>query len=34
MRAQLERILGTEGLSRDVFEVAAKSLDRAEVPAV
>jgi aminopeptidase N len=26
MRAQLERILATEGLSRDVFEIASKSL--------
>ena len=26
MRAQLERIAGTDGLSRDVFEVASKSL--------
>jgi aminopeptidase N len=33
MRAQLERVLSTEGLSRDVFEVAAKSLDRTGVPA-
>jgi aminopeptidase N len=28
MRSELERVLGTEGLSRDVFEVAAKSLER------
>lgn len=29
MRAQLERILKTEGISRDVFEIASKSLDQA-----
>jgi len=27
MKQQLERILGTDGLSRDVFELASKSLD-------
>jgi aminopeptidase N len=27
MRAQLERILGAEGLSRDVYEIASKSLN-------
>jgi len=27
MRAQLERILRTENLSRDVFEIVRKSLD-------
>ena len=27
MRAQLERIVKTEGLSRDVFEIASKSLE-------
>ena len=26
LRAQLERVLGRPGLSRDVFEVASKSL--------
>jgi aminopeptidase N len=29
MRAQLERIVKTEGLSRDVFEIASKSLEGA-----
>ncbi len=28
MRAQLERVLGTAGVSKDVYEIAAKSLER------